>query len=102
MITQQLKDAWLKELRDPSNKQIYCRSFPQHIDPTNVHAVLHCNAMCAYGAHVKAAYKLGIFTRSFLLPDLGAEHCIVAKNDVEKRSFAEIADYIEKNVQAEG
>lgn len=108
-ITQQLKDAWLAELRDPNNdkiKESYFGKIFQHDKNTLTKA----NCMCAMGCLIKAHAKIST-------PDefvgTAIVHCIdehdsvwdiqfntiVKMNDAEDKPLAEIADWVEKNIE---
>lgn len=115
MITQQLKDAWLAELRDPTNTQARCTLFngaeskysklPVIRELRDYIAEQKC--MCAMGclivAHAKNSTDKEYLHRGIQdhLDDNEAIRLfIIHMNDVNRKSFSEIADWIEANVEA--
>lgn len=110
MITKELKTAWLAELRSTENKQARSTLFEEHVDCThNPHrqqqAVIAAKCMCALGCLVKAHAKNSTIEtyqhkqiQRALHPDTKFE--IITMNDDRYKSFEEIAEFVEKNVEA--
>ena len=98
-MTPELKAAWLKELRDPSNTKCERAYFPGGLNfPLDKYKDAKC--FCALGALIKA--------QAILDPSYGDEmfppgvrdfdsSTIMIMND-EGKSFTEIADWMEANV----
>jgi hypothetical protein len=93
MLTAQEKAAWIKELRDPNNKQCYemLRGFD--------------GGRCVLGILKEEVFKesypdpkfQGFFWRDIRTRRLADQ--LLVLNDKEKKSFPEIADWIEANVE---
>ena len=109
MITQQLKDAWLAELRNPANKQVRNTLFEENVDCAysphrQYEAVLSAKCMCALGCLIKAHAKNSNEKtyqhkqiQHALHPDIKFE--IISMNDDRYRSFSEIADWVKEVVK---
>ena len=86
MLTAQEKATWIKELRDPNNKQ--CRNYSRLGDARCANQVLydiipHKKEAIVFGnAHVRAPFLE-----------------ILDMNDYKNNTFPEIADWIEANIE---
>lgn len=121
-LTQQLKDMWLAELRDPNNAQIK-RAFVMakghyewgmqsdihkpspktaHICTNEQEPMQKASCMCAAGCLIKAHAKL---SAPYEYVGIDAIHALPPRqiqyiyhlNDTEDKSLAEIADWVEQN-----
>ena len=109
LLSQQEKDAWLAELRDPNNKQIVGKNFESGIIAFGRDAIVAADCMCAVGCLIKAHHKLIPHEThpTTIVDHINTKekpHCwrdIVDLNDKEKLTFLEIADWVEKNVLVE-
>ena len=112
MITKELKDAWLVELRDPMNEQAHAMLFREpieHLGQRNMveiqSAVKASRCMCAMGCLIKAHAKLStdkeyLHTQIQRALDANLKFEIIHMNDARRKSFEEIAKFVEGNVEA--
>ncbi len=106
-LTQQEKDAWIMELRNNNNVQIFDSLFNIEEESKKI---CERTCMCALGAAIKGADKFHNFNTNYdsfrfirdklcSITDDDLYERIPYMNDFERKSFAEIADWIEENVE---
>ncbi len=113
-LTQQEKDAWLVELRDPNNHQVTGKYFSDILLSAGRKTISEAHCMCAMGCLIKASCKLEdyVYERPTDIVDktytfdadnntVFSWRDIADMNDNKKMSFIEIADWVEKNVLVE-
>lgn len=105
MLTAKLKEAWLKELRDPTNNKSIGKYFEScELRPISYEDIIDSKCMCATGALVKVAiteFKVEFTNCADLLTkylDKGTINKVVKYSDDSYATLAEIADWVEKNI----
>ncbi len=106
MLTKQLKDAWLAELRDPNNTQCKTMYFPGGVMVHQKASHKDATCMCALGALIKVQANLlpNYDNDVDLFPCMHDSHLsqqIMILNDNDDKTLPQIADWVEVNVPAE-
>lgn len=113
-LTKELKEMWLKELRDPANQKIIRkfagrsidrpRSYTEFVSIDDRKEMLSVTCLCAIGCLIKAHAKQVDSQKNFIGIDIISNisaprvNHIYTMNDVEDKSLAEIACWVAVNV----